>query len=100
MKAEEYFEKYEFLIFEDVIKGSSKHVMKLIFDLSKEIIPSLSVKENTQSSSELASVYTKLNQKWNDICSLYDIKYGYSPLNKDGLLNHWKLTVPKLNTIL
>ena len=99
MKAKEYFEKYDELIIKDHIAGSIESAKKLLIELSvesKNICEARHVKRDAA----VVSVLKETNQKWNAICSLYEKKYGVSPLNRNAFIEYWKHVMPELSTML
>jgi len=99
MKAKEYFEKYDELIIKDQIAGSIESAKKLLIELTdeaKNICESRHVKRDAA----VVSVLKEINQKWNAICSLYEKKYGASPLNRNAFIKYWKQVIPELSTML
>lgn len=99
MKAKEYFEKYDELIIKDQIAGSIESAEKLLIELSVEAKNICEVR-HVKRDAAVVSVLKETNQKWNAICSLYEKKYGVSPLNRNAFIEYWKHVMPELSTVL
>ena len=99
MKAKEYFEKYDELIIKDQIAGSIESAKKLIIELSDEV-KDICEARHVKRDAAVVSVLKEINQKWNAICSLYEKKYGVSPLNRNAFSEYWKQVLPELSKVL
>ena len=99
MKAKDYFEKYEDLIFSDIREESTTYTTKLLVELSKEV-DTLYKNRRGKSNSALVGVIKEINQKWNAIGTLFEKKYGVSPLKRNGFLEYWKSQIPELDVLL
>lgn len=115
MEAQEYFDKYETALIselesvdfekygktmiEDLSDDEFKATKGILEDMIDEMRDICVAKEVTDISNFL-SVLAEMNQKWNAICKLYEDKYHYSPLKKDGLKNHWILCFPEFEKVI
>lgn len=99
MKAKEYFEKYESLILTDIREESTTYTTELVVELNKEV-DTLYKDRNGKSNSALVGVLKEINQKWNAIGTLFEKKYGVSPLKRNGFLEYWKSQIPELDVLL
>lgn len=99
MKAKEYFEKYDELIIKDQIAGSVENTKKLIIELSDEV-KDICEARHVKYDAAVVSVLKEQNQKWNAICSLYEKKYGVSPLYRNTFTEYWKHFMPELSEVL
>lgn len=99
MKAKDYFEKYESLIFTDIREESTTYTSKLVAELSKETT-TLYKNRGGKSDSAMVGAIKEINQKWNAICTLFEKKHGMSPLIRNGFLEYWKHKIPELNSLL
>ena len=90
MKAKDYFEKYC-----EQIMTNDHVVTELIHDLADEYEKISMARHCLRDVARLA-VLKELNQKWNAICSLFEIQYGVSPLKRDGFKEHCKASLPEL----
>lgn len=99
MKAKEYFEKYEKVIIESIKEDSTTGHKDLLVEMSKEV-QTLYDSRKAKSNSALAGIIKELNQKWNAIGTLFEKKYGASPLKRNGFIEFWKHEMPELERIL
>ena len=99
MKAKDYFEKYEELILVDIREESITYTTKLMVELSKEV-DVLYKNRRGKSNSALAGVIKEINQKWNSIGTLFEKKYGASPLKRNGFVEYWSSQIPELDARL
>ena len=94
MKAKEYFEKYEDLLIhatnDQAYKDSSFNVFMDFSKESTDVIESRKAKKNTA----VIAVMKEQNDKWNSLCRLFEKKYGFSPLIKDGFKTFWNRKIP------
>lgn len=95
MKAKEYFEKYDQLIIQEVKNGESKHTASLLFELSGEV-KKLSEQRHIHKGEAVISIIKEINTKWNSICSMFEKKYGVSPIRWNGFKEFWKHEMPEL----
>lgn len=95
MKAKEYFEKYDRIIIDEQIAGSIESTKKLLFELCDEV-KDICEKRKAKKNSAVVAVLLEIDQKWNAICSLYEKKYGVSPLNRGAFMEFWKLQIPQI----
>ena len=97
MKAKEYFAKYE----ADALNEETclKAITGILRELSDEVEP-LCKSRHADTNAALAGVLKEINQKWNAISSLFEKKYGASPLKRNGFLEFWKDRIPDIKDIL
>ena len=95
MKAKEYFEKYDQLIITELKNGTSKHTKSLLLELSDEV-EQLAKKRHIIRGEAFISIIKEINTKWNSICSMFEKKYGVSPLKWNGFKEFWKYEMPEL----
>ena len=99
MKAKDYFDKYESAFVENDGEHAAKAATDLVIEMSKEV-EKLYNARGGKTSSALAGVIKEINQKWNAISSLFEKKYGESPLKRNGFIDFWKHELPILVDIL
>ena len=75
--------------------GGSKHTAALLIELSDEV-KQLSKQRHIQKGEALISILKEINTKWNSICSMFEKKYGSSPLKWNGFKEFWKHEMPEL----
>ena len=95
MKAKEYFEKYDQLIITELKNETSKSAISLLLELSDEV-PQLAKQRNVVGGKAVISIIKEINTKWNSICSMFEKKYGVSPLKWNGFKEFWKHRMPEL----
>lgn len=89
MKAKEYFEQYEDLIMADQISRTFVGTKSLILEFMNEFTD-LCQARHIKSYSAMYSIVNELSQKWDAICSLFEKKYGSSPLNRGAFKEFYK----------
>ena len=99
MKAKDYFDKYESSFVENNCEHSAKATRDLLIDMSEEV-EKLYKARSGKTDSALAGVIKEINQKWNAVGSLFEKKYGVSPLKRNGFIEFWKHKIPELVRIL
>lgn len=101
MKAKDYFAKYDERIVKDQALGLMKidSVEQLLLEMSDELAE-ICKKRCVRRDSAFVAVINEMNQKWNVICSLFEKKYGETPLNRDAFRNVWILQMPVLKKFM
>lgn len=97
MTAKQYLDKYyKYFI------GPSEHkdaLLELLTDMSNEVL-FICEKRNISLDSGILSVLNEMNHKWNDLCSLFEKEYGFSPFIIDGFSEFWRDELESLNDLL
>lgn len=99
MKAKDYFDKYESSFVENNCEHAVKATRDLLIDMSEEVEKLYNARSG-KTNSALAGVIKEINQKWNAVGSLFEKKYGVSPLKRNGFIEFWKQEMPELVHIL
>lgn len=99
MKAKDYFDKYESSFVGNNREHATKAARDLLIDMSNEV-EKLYNARGGKTNSALAGVIKEINQKWNAVGSLFEKKYGVSPLKRNGFIEFWKHEMPILVDIL
>ena len=95
MKAVEYFNKYESRMIQENDDGL-KAIGELLYEMVIEAKTLIEIR-HVKSTQGSVSILKELNQKWNAICSLFEKKYGASPIIRDGYKKYWLKEMPRLN---
>lgn len=99
MKARQYFEKHR----QEMTCGDEKRVHEsinqFILELNDEAKDMLKAR-NVNTDRAAVSVLRELNDKYNAVIGLFEKNYGASPLMRDGYLNLWKNSMPKIQEYL
>lgn len=98
MKAKDYFARYDRIIVNDQITGTGDGAYQLLIDLLREV-GEVSENRHAKSESAIGAILKEMNQKWNAICSLYEKKYGGSPLKRNGFKEFIKTKIPESNDL-
>ena len=86
MKAKEYFDKYDTLIWEEAHNEAVRNdgpMAQMFIEFSsemKDIIKQRHIKVD----SAVPGVIREQNQKWNAVVNMFEKKYGVSPINRNG----------------
>lgn len=99
MKAKDYFDKYESAFVENEGENAAKAATDLLIEMSKDV-EKLYNARGGKTNSAFAGVIKEINQKWNAVGSLFEKKYGASPLKRNGFIDFWKQEMPILVDIL
>jgi hypothetical protein len=99
MKAKQYFEKYGELIMDNHKNGSIHYIKKLLADMSVEA-RTLCEKRNAQCDSAAVATFKEMNQRWNTLCSMFEKRYGSSPIKRNGFMEYWKKAMPELTRMV
>ena len=73
MKARDYFEKYDTLIMEEQKNGEIGTTKKLLLEMSDEVTAVCKQRKAVKDEAVIA-VLKEINQKWNAICRMYEIR--------------------------
>lgn len=98
MKAKDYFTKYESSIINSDDKGFVDAVSKMMIELNSEVKDLISARHIRTDSGTIA-VFKEMNQKWNAIVRLFETKYGWSPIIRDGYQLFWIREMPELRLL-
>lgn len=99
MKAKDYFDKYEVAM----VAYGGKNALDVTMDILKEMSQEVEViykARGCKTNAALAGILKELNNKWNAICSLFEKKYGASPMKRNGFIEFWKHEMPEIELIL
>lgn len=97
MKAKDYLEEFgQQLIdsepdFEQFRHAASKIIIRMndeLFEMQK--------KRHISTNQGAVSMLKELNDKWNALVTLFEKKYGHSPIVRNGYRTYWLKEMPKL----
>ena len=99
MKAQEYFDKFETRIIDDMKDDSVNTVLELITDLAEEAV-AVCEQRKAQLDKSVVSELKEQNDKWNAICRLFEKKYHGPILKQDMFIRFCKSRIPAISDFL
>ena len=99
MKAKDYFDKYEVATVAFGGKNAADAITDMTIEMCKEV-ETLYNARGGKTNSALAGVIKEINQKWNAVSSLFEKKYGVSPMKRNGFIEFLKHALPETIDIL
>lgn len=95
MKAKEYYAKYHDQLISPDDQTSLEAISDLIYDFSMEL-KTMCEQRRAKTDDAARSIVRELNEKYNAIVALFEVKDGGSPICRDRFFTYWSKRIPGL----